>query len=95
MKKLLLIAFLIPSLISCQKSNDLAHTTHTIQYWTDHVASENSAWECPGDPTWTTDTTLYYNNRLPTKNLVDHKPHVINIDSVEGGFNRKYFEFLN
>lgn len=93
-----LVALLIfSSLISCQKSNDLALATHTIQYWKDHVPFENSAYECPGDQTWTTDTTLYYNNGLPTKSLVDHLPHKAGKydTAADGMINRIYFEYLN
>lgn len=80
-------------LTACSKSNDLAHATHQIQYWTDKVTVANSAWECPGDNTWITDTTLYYNN-TPAK-VVFGRPIVVSIDSVNGGFARKYFEYLN
>lgn len=98
MKKLIILPVLFASLISCTKTNDLVSIKHRIQYWKDHVANANSAWECPGDSTWYSDTTLYYNHGLPQgtdANLVTHRPNVLTDVFNVDGFDRLYFEYLN
>lgn len=90
---LLLLASLIGS--SCTKTGDLVSVTHTIRYWKDVVPFANSAYECPGDQTWVADTVLYFNHGMPTGSLVTHTPVVVKMDSVDGGWSRQYFEFLN
>lgn len=92
----MLITLIAFALISCTKSNDLVNVSHHIQYWKDHVPAANSGWECPGDQTWETDTTLYYNHGIPTGSLVTHDPHVIiAVKADDGMYDRIYFEYLN